>query len=93
MKIQRSSRVINENSNVMGLEISDLLGLAGVYWLLQAFLFPFGLELLAVPLIAIMAILLIRVRLRHRRRVLRDTVRFYSIRAFKNGAFYDGNRK
>ncbi len=86
----RPSRVINENSNVMGLQIVDLFALGCLYWMIQAALFPFALELLAIPVIAIIAGWLIRVRLKYRRRIVRDTLKHYLIAIFSEGVYFDG---
>lgn len=74
MKRQRPSRVLNERSVLLGLDFPDLVGLACILIVLQLLLKPFNLEFFALVGTGIATILLMPLRLRFRRKIIRDTI-------------------
>lgn len=86
------SRVLNDNGSVLGLNIYDLIGSVTVLVITSELLKPFGLEFLSVLVAIFSLILLIPIRLRYRRKIIRDAVRFY-IGRFYISSFYLGTRK
>lgn len=75
MNIQ-PSRILNEKSGFMGLSIIDMAVLAYLLVALHSLLLPFGLEIGAFGLVGIVAYGLIAIRLRHRRKTIRDFIRW-----------------
>jgi|GEM_PF-4596874 len=73
---QIPSRVLNENSVMLGLNQNDLIALAGSFYFLQLAFHPFNMDILSVIGTALTAVLLISLRLRFRRRLIRDFVSY-----------------
>ncbi len=69
------SRVLNYPSFLFGLSFNDLTGLGVLLGFLQVCLKPFGLEFYALILTALGMICLVPVRVRYRRKSIRDYVR------------------
>ena len=72
MKRRLPSRVLNDNSVLFGLSFSDLVGCTVVLAISQALLKPFHLEPLALVVFGLSLMLLAAIRLKYRRRYLRD---------------------
>jgi hypothetical protein len=72
MKYRKPSRTINEKAVLLGLDFSDLIGLALFLLFLQVCLKPFHLEFFALLLTCVAMSLLVPLRLRFRRRIIRD---------------------
>ena len=73
----QGSRLLNENGSVLGLNTHDLVGamvvLVAASWALK----PLGLDVLAVPVAVGALAVLVPVRLRSRRKIIRDTLYFH----------------
>lgn len=85
---QRPSRILNEPSSVIGLTGEDILVLAGFFYLSQQFLLMFRLEILSLPLAAIVAVPLCLIRMKYRRKIIRDGIRYYYHRILTSGMVY-----
>ena len=70
------SRVLNENSVIVGLNQNDIIALAGSFYCFQLILHPFDYDAFSVIATIILAAFLISLRLRYRRRFIRDFVSF-----------------
>ncbi len=86
MKAVYGSRLLNDNGNVLGLNAADLVSGVAVLIVSAEILKPLGIEVFSVPLACLSIVMLIPVRLRYRRKIIRDTIRAYLFpRGFKNG--------
>ncbi len=72
MKPRQPSRVLNEKSLLFGLDSLDIVGIAGVMMVSNMMLKPFGKEVLALPLAGCALMFLIPIRMRYRRKIIRD---------------------
>jgi len=77
MGMARGSRFLNDNGSVLGLNTMDLMGAAGVMVAASEVLKPIRLDFLAIPVAVVALTALIPVRLRHRRKIIRDTLAFW----------------
>ncbi len=84
----KPSRTLNEVSTVAGLTGADILCIAAVFTLSQRVLFYFGLEILALVIAVIIGITLSIIRMRYRRKIIRDAIQFYISRFFFSGVLY-----
>lgn len=83
------SRILNENSILLGLNQTDLLGVGCVFYVLQMIFHPFGLGIVSIILTAATGVGLICVRLNCRRKIIRDTIFYYFIKWFRGGIYHD----
>lgn len=74
MKLQ-PSRILNEKSGFLGLSVFDLAVLSYLLVAIHSILFPFGLEVVAFLIVGLIGYGLVAVRLRHRKKTIRDFVR------------------
>jgi hypothetical protein len=72
----QGARFLNDNGHLLGLNIYDLIGAVGVLVIASELLRPVGLEFLGVPAGIGAMVALIPIRLRYRRRIIRDTIGF-----------------
>lgn len=82
------SRTINEGSQVIGLNGTDLMGLGGLFLILQQVFVPWELEWLPLILTAIVSGIVISIRLKFRRKILRDMSKYFLIKWMKGGYFF-----
>lgn len=68
-------RILNEPPAFFGLSIMDLAGLGWCLVLSQALLEPFGLGILSLVLTSFIAAAIATLRLRYRRKIIRDSIR------------------
>ena len=85
---QQPSRILNEPSNFMGLTTADIMGLSVIFMLLQKFLYIFGIEFLAIVFTLVFAIFLSIVRMRYRRKIIRDSVKYFYSKWILSGFIY-----
>lgn len=85
----KTSRILNEAPTYAGLDQNDLLVTLSGTMLLFFGLSTAGLELLTPILAFIWVLFLIPIRLKYRRKFVRDAARFYFVKLFKNGVVYD----
>ncbi len=71
------SRVLNDNGSVLGLNIYDLIGSVTVLVITSELFRPVGLEFLSVVIAVLSLVCLIPIRLRYRRKIIRDAIGFY----------------
>lgn len=71
-----SGRILNERSGFFGLTVFDLSALAYVLIGAHSFLARWGFDLLAFPVTGLVGVGLISIRLRYRRKIIRDFVRY-----------------
>lgn len=86
--IKVPSRTINEQSQVMGLNGSDLLALGFIFLVLQQVFVPFGLEWVPLFISLILTIVLVSVRLKYRRKIIRDFFKYFLVFYLRGGYFY-----
>lgn len=79
------NRMLNTESTVFGLNISDMIFILIVYSLTNSILMLFRLEVLSIFLATICALILIPVRLNFRRRIIRDFCVLLAIKYLKRG--------
>ena len=72
----RPSRFLNEKSGFMGLSVWDMAVLGYLLVLLQTFLGPLGFDWVSFSLTAFAGYLLVSIRLRRRRKTIRDFLLF-----------------
>ena len=77
------SRLLNEKVNFFGLSIWDIAGIGYSLILFNSFLEKFGFELLAFPIVGVLAWLLVQVRLKYRPKVIRDFIKHNLIIRFR----------
>lgn len=77
MKSFKPSRIINESSVFMGLNTKDIVGLSFVFVFFLIVLNFFGLQLWAFSIAICTAFVLSKIRLEYRRKIIRDTLRYY----------------
>jgi hypothetical protein len=68
----QGSRLLNDNGSVIGLNVGDLIGALGVLVMAAELLRPLGLDVAAVPLAVLSLVALVPVRLKYRRKIVRD---------------------
>jgi hypothetical protein len=88
MQMIRGSRLLNDNGPVLGLNAYDLMGAIVLLVTLAQLLAGTGLEFVALPVAAIVLIAMIPLRLRRRRGILRDTIRFWCRRTVGRGRIH-----
>jgi hypothetical protein len=71
------SRVLNDSGSVLGLNIYDLIGAVAALVITSELLRPVGLEFLSVIIGILSLVFLVPIRLKFRRKIIRDTVGFY----------------
>jgi hypothetical protein len=84
----QGSRLLNDNGSVIGLNVFDLIGAVGVLVLTGEGLRPIGLEALAVPAAVACLTALIPIRLKYRRKIVRDTLLYI----LRTGVLHDPAR-
>ena len=87
MQTYMPSKTLNIKSNFFGLTLDDLLSLMGFYTFFQLVFSFMGLEIVSIILTFITALFLIPVRLRYRRRIIRDYLSFLCRRLIKGRLF------
>ncbi|MEK6706673.1 MAG: hypothetical protein AABZ06_12885 [Bdellovibrionota bacterium] len=70
------ARFLNDNGSLMGLNVYDLIGAVGVLIVSSEVLRPLFLEFLSIPIAVAALIALIPIRLRYRRKIIRDSIGF-----------------
>ena len=83
------SRILNENSLLFGLNQTDLLGIGCVFYLLQLIFHPLGLGIVSIVLTVVIGISLVGIRLKYRRKIIRDCLFYYYVKWFRGGVYYD----
>ena len=86
---KQPSRILNDDSLVLGLDRNDIMGIAGVFYSFQIVFRPLSKEYLSLLATLIFAVLIINIRLKYRRKIIRDALYFYFTRYFKGGLYYD----
>ncbi|MGK5087910.1 hypothetical protein WDW86_10160 [Bdellovibrionota bacterium FG-2] len=71
------ARNLNDNGSVLGLNIFDLIGAVGVMVVTSEMLRPLRLEFLSVLAGAVSLAVLIPIRMKYRRKIIRDTMLFF----------------
>jgi hypothetical protein len=71
----QGSHLLNDNGPVLGLNVYDLGFAVGVLIVFSEILAPLGLGVLGLPAAGAVLVGLIPVRLRMRRKIIRDTIR------------------
>jgi hypothetical protein len=77
MKPKQPSRVLNEKSLLLGLDYTDIVGLAMVLMFANFSLKPFGKEVFALPITLGALICLIPIRMRYRKKIIRDFIAYH----------------
>ena len=84
----QGSRLLNDNGSVIGLNVFDLIGAIAVLVLAGECLRPIGLDVAAVPIAVAALVGLIPIRLKYRRKIIRDTL----VHALHLGVLHDPAR-
>jgi hypothetical protein len=71
------SRTLNNNGMLLGLNVYDLIGAVAVMIVCSVVLQPLKVEFLSVPAGILALTSLIPIRLKYRRRIIRDSVGFW----------------
>ena len=71
------ARFLNDNGPVLGLNAFDLIGAMAILVVTSELLRPVHLEFLSIPAAIAALVALIPIRLRYRRRIIRDSVGFF----------------
>lgn len=72
----RPSRILNEKSGFLGLSIIDMAVLAYLLVAFHSLLLPYGFEITAFVVVGLIGYGLVAIRLRHRRKTIRDFIRW-----------------
>jgi hypothetical protein len=83
----KTSRILNDESLILGLDRNDLMGLAAVYFVTQNFFSIWGKDYLSVVVTIFSAIGLMNIRLKYRRKIIRDTLRYFYYKAINGGIY------
>jgi len=86
---RKPSRILNDDTLGFGLNPSDLIGLGVVFYILQTICFEIGYEGASLFGTLLATVILIHIRLRYRRKIIRDCLRYYYVKVFKGGVFHD----
>ena len=71
------ARTLNQPASIFGLNAYDLIGSVGVMIVSAEILRPVGLDFLSVVLGSLSLVALIPIRLKYRRRIIRDSVLYF----------------
>ena len=86
--MRKPSRILNDNTLFFGIDRNDLMGLGLAFYFYQIIL-PTGLQGYAWFSTLITAVILIHIRLKWRRRIIRDSVRYYFFKFAYLGVYND----
>ena len=85
----KPSRILNDDSLILGLDRNDIMALAITFYFWQVIFMPFGVDYLPLIATIVVAIFLINIRLKYRRKIIRDCLKFYYFKLFRNGVYHD----
>jgi hypothetical protein len=89
--MKASLRVLNKKSNIMGLSVEDLIAVASIHFTVQSIFAVIHAEidlfilLFSFCLFGFLAV----VRLKFRRHIIRDSIRYFYFNLVKGGVAYD----
>jgi hypothetical protein len=88
MKSRQPSRILNERGLLFGLDYMDVTAMAIVLLIANLSLKPFHKEFFSLPLTGMVLLLLIPIRMRFRKKIIRDFIAYHMgpkvIHALKN---------
>jgi len=87
--MKKPSRILNDESFTLGLDRNDIMALAVVFSIGQVIFKAIGFEYLSLFATVTVGLALVGIRLRYRRKIIRDTVKYYYYRLFKGGVYSD----
>lgn len=83
------SRTLNERPSFLGLEVIDFASIGGVYMFSFLVLHLYDLELFAGVVAILVGIMLIPIRMKHRRSVIRDWFFYFRVKVLNGGDYHD----
>lgn len=83
------SRTLNEDSLMLGLNQSDIIGIGILFYSFQIILHPYDLDIVSLILSFAFTVFLIGLRLKYRRHIIRDYLFSTYIKFLRAGVFYD----
>lgn len=87
--MNKPSRVLNDDNLFFGLDRNDIMAIGVVFYLVQMVLSIFSLEGFSLIFTGIGAIILMQIRLKFRRKIIRDTLRYFFVKIFWGGVYHD----
>lgn len=78
-------RILNTETTILGLNISDLIFTLLIYSLSNSIFLYMRLEILSIPLALVTGAILVPIRLNFRRRIVRDFIVYKLIEITRNG--------
>jgi len=85
----KTSRILNDETLIVGLDRNDLMALAFVYFIAQNFFAIWGKEYISVVVTILALATLMNIRLKYRRKIIRDSLRYYYYKFFSGGVYRD----
>jgi type IV secretory pathway TrbD component len=85
----KPSRVLNDDNLFFGLDRNDIMALGLLFYLFQFFFKSFGIEYLSIVLTIISTSIVVSIRLKYRRKIIRDSIRYYLFKFIKFGVYND----
>ena len=79
---------MNDDSLVFGLDRSDIMAIGVAFYFWQLVFLPLNTDYLSLIVTVVVTAVLIHIRLKYRRKIIRDTLRFYYFKWFRGGVFY-----
>jgi hypothetical protein len=85
----KPSRILNDEALFFGLGRNDIMTLGGLFYFYQGFMGLVGFPGVGVILTIITAIILITVRMKYRKKIIRDFIFYCWVQVYRCGVYYD----
>lgn len=86
---KKPSRILNDDTLVFGLDRNDLMGLAFMFYVFQIAFRSLQKDYVALFATLIATVILINIRLKFRKKIIRDFVKFLLAKILKRGVYND----
>lgn len=85
----RPSRILNDETLFFGLNRNDIIAIGGLFYVYQGVMTIVGYPSVAIFLALISAIGLISIRLKYRKKIIRDVLFYFYIKFLRCGVYHD----
>ena len=86
---KKPSRILNDDNLIFGLDRFDIFGIGLCYFCVQIVLKFFGIQFLTIFAVAASILALISIRLRFRRKIIRDSLSYLLVKLTRGGVYQD----
>ncbi len=86
---KKPSRILNDDTLFFGLDRNDIMALGAVFYGFEFIFRPFGKEYLSLVGTLVASIVMINIRLKFRRKIIRDTFRYFVLKILKGDIYND----